>query len=310
MSPRGASQRGTRAAWRVRSRWRAVSLLATVAAYLSYPAQARAHDGHDATTESWFSSVTSAPASMALVAGGIVVGAIALRYLPRGRGALRGWTSLPLVVAVIAMVPALVFGGVAAFQVVTRSDQPEERTAYEGVALNRAAPDFALTDQRGSPIQLSGLRGRVVLLAFLDPRCTDICPLTALHLREVAEQLELSASEIALLAVNVNPDATSREDVAEASTRWGNGALENWHFLTATPSELEAVRAAYGVLGGLPKSGKPGEVAHSPGVYVIDQSGMERWYVSVPEGAALQEAWDGPPLTEVLTGHVRALLKP
>src|SRR5437899_1787983 len=41
------------------------------------------------------------------------------------------------------------------------------------------APTFSLTDQFGHEEQLSDFRGRVVLLTFIDSRCTTICPLTA-----------------------------------------------------------------------------------------------------------------------------------
>ena len=41
------------------------------------------------------------------------------------------------------------------------------------------APDFTLVDQFGHPVTLSSLRGREVVLAFIDSRCKDVCPLTA-----------------------------------------------------------------------------------------------------------------------------------
>src|SRR6266446_9814022 len=41
------------------------------------------------------------------------------------------------------------------------------------------APDFKLTDQFGHSVTLSSLRGREVVLAFIDSRCKTLCPLTA-----------------------------------------------------------------------------------------------------------------------------------
>lgn len=111
-----------------------------------------------------------------------------------------------------------------------------------------------------------------------------------------------------MLAVNVNPDETSVDAVAAASERWSAADLPNWHFLTGDPEELEAVRAAYGVLGGVPKNGQAGQVAHTPGVWVIDESGTRRWYVSIPDTSGFETAWEGPSLYEVLLEHVRALL--
>src|SRR5437588_7744800 len=41
------------------------------------------------------------------------------------------------------------------------------------------APDFKLIDQFGQTVTLSSLRGREVVLAFIDSRCTTLCPLTS-----------------------------------------------------------------------------------------------------------------------------------
>ncbi|MEX2583131.1 MAG: SCO family protein [Gemmatimonadota bacterium] len=213
-----------------------------------------------------------------------------------------------MMVTLTVSLAALALGGAASYQAMAGHSSRTDTALYEGSALSGAAPEFTLTDQRGADVGLSDLRGRVVLLAFLDPNCTDICPLTALHFRQVSEEMGTEGAQVALLAVNANPEATSVDDVAAASRRWGVDSLPAWHFLTGDADELEAVRGAYGVLGGVPKADMPGEVAHTPGVFVIDQSGERRWYVSVPENAFLDQDWPGPPLTEVLLTHARQLL--
>lgn len=173
---------------------------------------------------------------------------------------------------------------------------------YEGTALDGVAPDFRLTDQKGIPIALSDLRGKIVVLAFLDPRCTDVCPLTAQHFRQASAALGEDASRVAFLAVNVNPSANSVKDVADATTRWGIDTLPSWHFLTGNPEELPLIWSAYNVAGGGEKHGKPGEVEHTPGVYIIDPSGVKRWYISMSFDPAL-------PFTEVLVQRVHAILR-
>jgi len=42
--------------------------------------------------------------------------------------------------------------------------------------LNYRAAAFTLTDQHGRVVTLASLRGKVVLLGFLDPVCTSDCP--------------------------------------------------------------------------------------------------------------------------------------
>ena len=41
------------------------------------------------------------------------------------------------------------------------------------------APGFTFTDQRGHTMPLASLRGKVVVLEFMDPHCTDICPIVS-----------------------------------------------------------------------------------------------------------------------------------
>lgn len=58
-----------------------------------------------------------------------------------------------------------------------------QRAAIEPTAVwprgARPAPDFRLTDQHGRPFSLGSLRGRPVLVTFIDPLCRNLCPLEA-----------------------------------------------------------------------------------------------------------------------------------
>lgn len=174
--------------------------------------------------------------------------------------------------------------------------------AYEGTEIGGAAPDFQLVDQRGEPVRLSDFRGKVVVLSFLDSTCHDICPITAQHLKNTVQSLQPGAAEnVALLAVNVNASASAVSDVAAATSHWNMDGLPAWHFLTGSPEELQLVWEAYsaGVYA------RPdGEISHLPGVYVIDQQGQERWYISTPE----DPSWTGPALGEILPERLRQLL--
>jgi peroxiredoxin len=46
-----------------------------------------------------------------------------------------------------------------------------------------------LTDQHGRTITLANLRGKVVLLTFLDPVCTSDCPMEAQEFREAGQPI-------------------------------------------------------------------------------------------------------------------------
>lgn len=190
------------------------------------------------------------------------------------------------------------------FSVLNRSEatHTEATIAYEGTQLEGLARDFRLVDQRGTSVALSDFRGKVVALAFLDPKCTDVCPLTANEFRLTSEALGHNATRVAFLVVNVNPIANSVADVAEATQRWGVQGLAGWHYLTGSREELEPIYQAYHVLAeGPPKPDKPDELQHTPGIYLIDKAGQQRWYVSTRFDPSRS-------LSELLVKHIQRLL--
>src|SRR5439155_9606471 len=59
--------------------------------------------------------------------------------------------------------------------------------AGSSVPLNFPAKEFRLTDQHGRTMSLASLRGKVVLLTFLDPVCTSDYPLIAQEFRTAGQ---------------------------------------------------------------------------------------------------------------------------
>ncbi len=139
-----------------------------------------------------------------------------------------------------------------------------------GQRLNRPAPDFTLTDQRGARVKLSQFRGRVVLLAFNDDQCTTICPLTTTAMLDAQAMLGRAGREVQLLGVNANPRATSVKDVA-AYTQV-HGLTGRWQFLTGGVAALKRVWHAYGIASNI----FAGLIDHTPALYVIDPQGRIR----------------------------------
>ena len=136
------------------------------------------------------------------------------------------------------------------------------------------APQFSLIDQFGRKVALSSLRGHEVVLAFIDSRCTTICPLTSAILSRAHAQLGPSeGKEVTLLALNANPVANSVADVYRWSAE--HLMLHEWLFLTGSSSQLEALYHRYAVYVHVEADGT---VVHDPAVYIIGAGGHERLY--------------------------------
>jgi len=133
------------------------------------------------------------------------------------------------------------------------------------------APGFTLTDQFGAPVSLSQFRGKAVVIAFVDSRCSNVCPLTTWSMTQAVSMLGPSAARnIQLLGIDANPDAISVADVRAYSQ--AHQMMGAWHFLTGSPPQLAAVWRAYHVY----VAASHGNIDHQPAVYLIDPSGRER----------------------------------
>jgi cytochrome oxidase Cu insertion factor (SCO1/SenC/PrrC family) len=144
-----------------------------------------------------------------------------------------------------------------------------------GAALNGAAPDFTLTDQFGRRVSLHSLRGKVVVLSFNDPLCTTICPLTTTALLHAKELLGPAASDVDLLGIGANPEATQVKWVRAYSR--AHGMLHEWRFLTGSLPELKRVWRAYGIEAAVVNDA----IDHTPATYVIDSRGrFSRLYMT------------------------------
>lgn len=174
----------------------------------------------------------------------------------------------------------------------------------QGVSLDRPAPNFTLTDQFGHSVSLDQFRGKTVILSFIDSRCTTVCPLTAVVLRNVRYDLGRYRSDVQLVAVNANPVANKISDVYQWSKT--HNMLHEWEFLTGSDANLKSVWAHYYVdteviHGDL--------IQHEPAVYVIGPHGHERWvYLNSTESTqpviAAQVAEILKHVAPLLPGHV------
>ncbi len=146
------------------------------------------------------------------------------------------------------------------------------------------APDFMLTDQSGQSVQFSQFKGKPTALTFIYTNCPDVCPLIASNMHEAYRQLGQQASSVAMVAVSVDPERDTVDQIRQFSD--ARGLTDEWTFLTGSADQLSAVWTNYGILAQSDKPTtpaeqreaqglvpQPGDIEHSAPVYLIDKSG-------------------------------------
>jgi len=145
--------------------------------------------------------------------------------------------------------------------------------------LAKAAPGFRLTDQNGRTLALSSLRGKVVVLNFMDPHCTDICPLVSQEFVDAQHDLGKAAGQVVFAAVNVNQFFNRVADVAAFSSEHQLSSIPSWHFFTGPVNSLQATWRGYDVAVEAPNP--KADIVHTSVMYFIGPDGRER-YIAVP----------------------------
>lgn len=144
------------------------------------------------------------------------------------------------------------------------------------------APGFTLTDQNGKTISLSGLRGKVVVLEFLDSHCTDICPIVSNEFVDAYQDLGPAASKVVFAGVNVNAYHRSVHDVAAFSQHQNLTAIPDWHFFTGPVPRLRKVWHGYYIVVKAPSHNA--DIIHTSQIYFIDSQGRTRYVASPTVG--------------------------
>ena len=130
---------------------------------------------------------------------------------------------------------------------------------------SEVAADFTLPDQAGAKVSLAALRGQEVLITFMDPQCTAMCPIVGQEIGAIESSLAANVKPV-LLIVSVAPNRTAADVSTFAShVTWRPG----WHWLLGNQAQLQAVWATYHIA----VQPSATDVAHDETLYVIDPHG-------------------------------------
>ncbi|HUX05065.1 MAG TPA: SCO family protein [Acidimicrobiales bacterium] len=140
------------------------------------------------------------------------------------------------------------------------------------------APNFTLTDQNGRTLSLSSLKGKAVVLEFMDPHCTDICPLVSKEFVDANRDLGANASKVVFVAVNVNQYYASVANMMAFSRAHNLVSIPSWHFFTGPTATLRTVWNDYGIDVSAPNPNA--DIIHTSLLYFIDPQGNERFIAS------------------------------
>ena len=152
----------------------------------------------------------------------------------------------------------------------------------DSAPLNFAAAPFTLTDQVGSQVSLASLRGKVVLLTFLDPVCTSDCPLIAQEFRQADQVLGAKSHGVELVAIVTNPLYHSVAYTRAFDTQERLTGQPNWLYLTGSLAHLQQTWKNNAIAAEIAPAG--GMILHNDVAYVIDANGRTRTELNLDPG--------------------------
>jgi cytochrome oxidase Cu insertion factor (SCO1/SenC/PrrC family) len=179
-----------------------------------------------------------------------------------------------LLVAVGLIAGAIALGAVLA------ANQPwSERTAASGPPpgpyrgseppSGLRAPDFTLRDYRGKTVRMSALRGRVVLLSFVDTACKETCPIVTSVMASAYRRLPpAQRPQVVPMLMTVNPPVDTPRSIHRFLA--ARQAL-SLYYLVGSVKKLRPVWKAYHVL---PAVDTGNANVHSSDVRVFDRRGV------------------------------------
>jgi protein SCO1 len=121
----------------------------------------------------------------------------------------------------------------------------QERAGARPLPVLGTAPAYSLTNQLGQTVASSQFRGKVQIVSFLDPYCTQLCPLVAAHLVNL-ENFGLRPAHIenkvALVSFNLRPESTGPRQMRAFLSQYGwNPTDLHWQFLTGPAGAIRPV---------------------------------------------------------------------
>ena len=143
--------------------------------------------------------------------------------------------------------------------------------------IDEPAPEFTLRNADGVDVDLTDLRGKVVVLHFIYASCPDVCPLHAERIAEVQAMMNQTPmkEQVQFITITTDPANDTPEVLRDYAPAHGLDPV-NWAFLTTMPDQPEdATRRLAEAYGHRFDKTEDGYQVHGVVTHVIDKEG--RW---------------------------------
>ena len=144
--------------------------------------------------------------------------------------------------------------------------------------IDEPAPEFTLRNADGVDVDLTDLRGKVVVLHFIYASCPDVCPLHAERIAEVQAMMNQTPmkEQVQFITITTDPANDTPEVLRDYAPAHGLDPV-NWAFLTTMPDQPEdATRRLAEAYGHRFDKTKGGYQVHGVVTHVIDKEGQWR----------------------------------
>ncbi len=150
--------------------------------------------------------------------------------------------------------------------------------------LNKAVPEFDLSDQNGNSIKHDSFKNKVVLLTFAFAHCQTVCPGLVAKTRQVTA--ELDSNKVAAVLITLDPWRDTPKDLPYLAKKWE--LPSNAHVLSGDVVRVTSLLDSFGVPW--QRDEKTGEVAHPALIYLLDKNSKIAYGLINPSVAWLKQA--------------------
>lgn len=155
--------------------------------------------------------------------------------------------------------------GVAGVNLWSAFDTKPDVTAVEETPVS--VPDFSLIDQRGKPVALTDMAGKIWVADFIFTNCPTICPAMTSEMARL--QSEFVADPVYFISFSVDPERDTSEALSRYAKEYGADD-RRWHFLTGEKKHIyELAKDGFSLAAGH----KGSEILHSTRFVLVTSNG-------------------------------------